>query len=99
MPLTSSVPVVRTLLVRPVMGQSNFDPAEEVSIHHSPDMQNCSVGGGMLMKRPGYTQFPSGGASLSADGVVGLYSTQDDENNTYLYAVTPTGVWRWNSLT
>lgn len=94
--LTQTLPMVRTLFVRPIMGQNNFDPAEEISIHHSPDMNNCSVSRGMLVKRPGYTQMGSG--SLD-NPVVGLYSTQDDENNTYLYAVTYTSVYRWNSGT
>jgi hypothetical protein len=31
--------------------------------------------------------------------VLGLYSTQDDENSTYFYAVTLTKVYRWNSGT
>ncbi len=95
MPLVASVPLVRTLLVRPVGGQFNHEPPEEISIHHSPDMLNCSVERGMLSKRPGYTQF---GDTL-AEAVLGLYSTQDDENNTHFYAVTLTKVYKWNSGT
>lgn len=98
MPLTQSVPMVRTLLVRPIAGQNNFDAAEEIAIHQSPDMSNCSVSAGLLIKRPGYSQFPAGASAFSS-AVVGLYSTQDDENNTYFYAVTTTGVYKYDTAT
>lgn len=93
--LVPSLPLTRTVVSRPVMGQFNAEPAEEISVHHSPDMLNCSVEGGMLVKRPGYLQF---GGTLS-EAVLGLYSTQDDENNTHLFAVTLTKVYKWNSGT
>lgn len=98
MPLVQQVPMVRTKLCRPIAGQYNFDPAEEISFHHSPDMSNCSVESGMLVKRPGYTQFPAAAAALDG-AIVGLFSTQDDENNTYFYAVTPTSVYKYDTAT
>lgn len=64
----------------------------------SPDMVNCVVLNGVLQKRPGYAQYQSGNTAFGS-AVVGLYSTQDESNNTHLYAVFLTGVKKYNSAT
>lgn len=98
MPLVSSVPMTRTIVSRPLAGQMNSEQAENISIHHSPDMENCSVRGGLLLKRPGYSQFPAAHAAM--DGVIcGLFSTQDEENSTHFYAVTPNSLYKYDTAT
>jgi hypothetical protein len=98
MPLAQAVPFLRTIHLRPIGGQNNHDPAEELNPAQSPDMANLTVRSGLLLKRPGYAQLPAGGSAFATE-VIGVYSTQDTENNTYLYAVTHTKVYRYNSVT
>lgn len=62
----------------------------------SPDMLNCYVFEGTLRKRFGFSQFPSAHAAIGTT-VTGLYSTQDDEDNTHLIATHNTGVAKWNA--
>jgi len=77
--------------MNPVHGMWSFVPGQEVPLGGSPDMMNCVVRASLLTKRPGYSGFPAGMAAIGTR-VMGLYSTQDAENNTYLYAAHPTGL-------
>jgi hypothetical protein len=61
-------------------------------------MLNCSVYQGFLRKRPGYTEY-GGTHTAFASEVTGLYSTQDEQNNTYLYATILAKLYKWNTAT
>ena len=91
-------PVKRTFEIRPVAGMFDQEPAQEIPLGGSPDMVNCYVLSGLLRKRPGYAQWKTDNAAIGSS-VVGIYSTQDEENNTHLFAVHPTGLAKYNSST
>jgi hypothetical protein len=87
-----------TLPIRPIGGQRDYDPSREIPAEVSPDMSNCLVRDGCLYRRPGFVQFKSGNSAIGTT-VVGLYSTQDEENNTHLFAAHETGLAKFNTLT
>ena len=89
-------PTTRAFEIRPIQGQWDFESGQQMPLGGSPDMLNCMVLNGVLRKRPGYAQYQSGNSAFSS-AIVGLYSTQDDENNTHLYAVHTTGVMKYNT--
>lgn len=98
-------PQTKTVPLRPTGGMWKFDQELDVPPNASPDMSNCYVYEGRLAKRPGFAMFPSGMASLGSQ-IMGIFSTQDEENNTHLIACTLTGVKKydfatnaWTSLT
>jgi len=79
----------RAIPMKPVFGHWSFVPGIDVPIGGSPDMLNCVVRGNVLTKRPGYVAFPAGMSALdSGERIVGLFSTQDSDDNTYIYAAT-----------
>jgi hypothetical protein len=88
-------PEFKALEELPVQGMWTELPASKLPSGASPDMQNCIVLNGLLRKRFGYVQFPPAHAALNGP-VVGLFSTQDEENNTHLLAVTPTSVYKYD---
>ena len=81
---------------RPIGGMVSTNPGRTLPPGASPDMVNCSVFQGMLVKRPGYTQYRAGNASIGG-AVTGLFSTQDVEDNTHLIALHSTGGRRYES--
>lgn len=64
----------------------------------SLDMLNCRVCLGCLEKRPGYSQYGDGEPSIGGQ-VVGLFSSQDEEDNTHLYAAWIEGLAKYDSST
>jgi hypothetical protein len=93
--MNTGIATRRTLDIYPTLGMITQIPAKELPLGASPDMMNMCVIGGALRKRPGYTQFPSG-VSAFGDPVVGLASTQDEENNTLLYAFSEDEMFKYN---
>lgn len=83
---------------RPVLGMWTADPAQEIPDGASPDMLNLLVFKGMLVKRPGYVQFSDGNSALG-NPVLALFSLQDNEDATHLYALTKVGVFKYNTGT
>jgi hypothetical protein len=81
------------LPLNPVDGMWAFVPGQEVPVGGSPDMLNCVVRGNILMKRPGYALFPSGMSTLG-NPIMGLFSAQDADNLTYLFAATNTTLYQ-----
>lgn len=82
-----------TKAIRPVGGMFKFDVEGDMPPTASPDMQNCFVLEGRLCKRPGYVKF---GANGVGSQVMGIFGTQDEENNTHLVAVTTTALWKYD---
>ena len=76
------------------MGMNTFDPPEDLNLGESPDMMNCMVYNGLLRKRPGYTQF---GSDSLPSAVLGLFSTQNDADATFLYGFHLTGAQKYNA--
>ena len=99
-------PRFRGIPIRPINGVWKFSPgSDEFPEGASPDMLNCYVYEGRLRKRPGYAMFPLAMPSIGGSAV-GIYSTQDEENNTHLIVVWQSGVKKydfvaqvWNTLT
>jgi hypothetical protein len=75
------------------------DSAQDLPDGASPDMMNMQVYAGILRKRPGYAIYPSEFATQPAERITGMYSTHDDNNNSRLYATTPTQLYRYNTIT
>jgi len=86
----------KTLTVRPIQGQWDFDSAQDIPEGASPDMQNFRVIQGALVKRAGYAQFPAGAAALDGP-VTGIYSLLDSAGNLRLFATTRASVYQWSS--
>ena len=88
-------PVFRTIEIRPIAGF--YTPlSHDIPVGGSPDMSNMAVWKSRLIKRPGYAQWQSGNAAIGTT-VTGLYSIQDDENNTHLFATHETGLEKYNT--
>lgn len=88
----------RTLDVYPQLGMVTQIPARNLPLGASPDMLNMCLVGGRLRKRPGYTQLATGNAAFSSS-VTGLFSVQDEENGTHLFAFTHTELKKYNTAT
>lgn len=89
-------PAFRRLLIKPVGGMVTEADEGDLPLQASPDMLNCVIVQDTLRKRPGFQQYRAGNSAFSAS-VLGLFSTQDDEDNTHLLAVTQTQVKKYNS--
>jgi hypothetical protein len=83
--------------VEPLDGMYASVPSSKMPLGASPDMLNCYVRRDMLLKRPGFAQV--GNAVHATERVMGLYSTLDIDDTTYLYAAHETGVRRYISGT
>ena len=88
----------KTIPIRPIFGLWSYDPARDAPPGSSPDMQNCVVVKGLLSKRPGYLRLPAAHTGFN-EPVLGLYATQDTNKIQYLYAATPTKIYRYDTTT
>ena len=71
-------------------------PATDLPPTASPDMNNVFVKGTVLGKRPGYLQWGAG-AVHATERVMGLFSTQDEDNATHFYAASQTQLKKYGS--
>lgn len=86
-------PDVIPFAFEPLAGMFGLTPATKIPVGGSPDMLNCYVRGDVLCKRPGYSII--GDAVSASERVMGLYSALDDEDNSFLFAATETGIKRY----
>jgi hypothetical protein len=96
--MNTGVAFRRTLDIYPMLGMVTQLPAKELPLGASPDMLNMCVVGGCLRKRPGYRAFPLSILDDPFDASVqGLMSTQDENNDTHLYACTQNRMYKYDS--
>lgn len=88
---------IRKTLI-PLDGMHSFAPNQETPFGASPDMVNLCIRENRLTKRPGFTQFSTGNAAIGTR-VMGLFSADDDQGSTHLYAAHPTGLAKYNTGT
>lgn len=69
----------------------------KIPLGGSPDMVNCFVRGNTLRKRPGFS--PLGDRLHATENVMGIFSTVDEDDVSFLFATTETGLQRYNAGT
>ena len=82
--------------LQPIGGMIANIPATDLPPTASPDMNNVFVKGTVLGKRPGYLQWGAG-AVHATERVMGLFSTQDEDNATHFYAASQTQLKKYGS--
>lgn len=90
-------PFVKPIVIEPLDGVYGLTAVSRIPNGGSPDMINCFVRGNTLRKRPGFSQL---GDTLSAtERVMGIFSAIDEDDNTFLFATTQTGLQRYSAGT
>lgn len=93
-----TVPLRRTLPIKPSKGMWTADPADVIPDGTSPDMLNFQLYNGYLRKRPGCAKFQSG-SSFPGGTICGIYSAQQTTGSRALYVLNRTDVYKYNSGT